>query len=298
MNTLEKKAPNNLILEFTVIDSKGNDVVKTVRLNDIPIQMWTQVSIIVYDEEIIFYINGKLVKTFISGGRIKWNKDNKLVMQLNESLDLSTIYYKPFPDTHSDIVKQYNKGHLGFSLWNYIRPRNPIKVKAQCTKAKIAITNAKISGVVYGMKKAIEQNDYLNSLIHKKIELKKLLRKEAAAKTGCDESKECSDIPNDTDNQCTNYGGGNICQFKNGKCIDAVEDHTHYQLELNEAPKDNHEEGVINSSDNNKMNQSGNSLDASDDNIVDDAVVEEVNSEVIERFNDIVGYSKDDYSEF
>ena len=100
--------------------TKGNSVVHTCSVGNIPIQKWVNLAISVYGRTLDIYIDGKLVRTCLLPGVANINNNANVYVTPSGGFDGWTSKFQYFPHSINpqDAWNIYVKGYQGSSLFS------------------------------------------------------------------------------------------------------------------------------------------------------------------------------------
>lgn len=109
-------------LNGDVSDASGNDdvIVHTCSLNNVPIQSWVQLAIVVNNQTMDFYMNGKIVKTCILPGPANIDNTADVIITPGGGFDgyTANVQYWPAPKNPQEMYNVYEKGYTNSIFGN------------------------------------------------------------------------------------------------------------------------------------------------------------------------------------
>ena len=110
---------NNILIEITCYNGISTNL-KTFKINNIPIQLWVNLTISVYGRTVDTYINGKLVQTNILDGPVYINNDLDVYLTPTGGFDGSTSKFSYYPNSLNpeQAWNIYEDGYSGGILSN------------------------------------------------------------------------------------------------------------------------------------------------------------------------------------
>ena len=110
---------NNLLIEITCYKNNGL-ATNTFKINNIPIQLWVNLTISVYGKTLDTYINGKLVQTNILDGPVYVNNNLDVYLTPGGGFDGSTSKFSYYPNSLNpeQAWNIYEDGYSGGILSN------------------------------------------------------------------------------------------------------------------------------------------------------------------------------------